>query len=378
MSESLERNKDLLAEAVEILGDQYDNHAAFNMFFDGEEPLSLPSPRPDVNAYQYERSKVLFWLDREAYDDERTSWENATHQARHKDVTALLREHGLEVPFQDLLIAVERSRIVPFVGAGMSKPMGMPLWGEALRELLSRLPSADADLINAQIDAGQYLAAAQALVTHDDVQTINFVRTKYRVQKMKLAGPMVLLPRIAKGCVITTNFDDAIEQTYRGVNVEFNAYMHGTQEHRFFPRLVRGDRCLLKLHGDADSPATHILTAVQYMDGYGNPFDFHKPLPKALRQVFVSQSLLFLGCSLEQDWTLELFEKAKQVDEYAIPNHYAILPAPAEAEAKQQKATRLLRLNIQPLWYPKGEHEFVERYLRFIADVAERRITYSG
>lgn len=378
MSDAEKPNKDLLAEAVRILGSQYDANAEFNTFFDGEEPLKLPSPRTDVGEYQYERSNVLFWLDRAAYDDERTAWENDTDQARHKEVTTLIREQGLEAPFQDLLAGVERGRVVPLVGAGMSKPMGMPLWGEALKELLGRLPGADTAAINAHIDAGQYLAAAQALVEHDQVQTSNFVRTKYRVQKIKLAGPMVLLPRIAKGCVITTNFDDAIEQVYERDNVRFDAYMHGTQEHNFFQRLVRGDRCLLKLHGDADNAVTHILTQAQYDNSYGNPFDFHKSLPKALRQVFVSQSLLFLGCSLEQDWTLELLEKAKQADEYTIPNHYAILPAPADALAKQEKATRLLTLNIQPLWYPAGEHEFVERYLQFIVDVAERRISYNG
>lgn len=378
MSDAEKPHKDLLAGAMRILADQYDANADFNSFFDGEEPLSLPSPRPDVDEYQYERSKVLFWLDREAYDDERAAWENDTRQECHNDVTMLMREQGLEAPFRDLLAAVERGRVVPFVGAGMSRPMGMPLWGEALRKLLNRLPDADAAAISALIDSDQYLAAAQALVQHDPVQAENFVRTTYRVQKIKLGGPMVLLPRIAKSCVITTNFDDAIEQTYRGVNVEFDAYMHGTQEHNFFPRLVRGDRCLLKLHGDADNPATHILTQVQYDDGYGNPFDFHKPLPKALRQVFVSQSLLFLGCSLEQDWTRELFERAKQADEYAIPNHYAILPAPENAQAKQRKATQLLTLNIQPLWYPAGQHEFVERYLQLIVDVAERRIAYNG
>jgi hypothetical protein len=371
-------HKDLLAEAMRILGDQYDANAEFNEVFDGEEPLSVPSTRPDADAYQYERSKVLFWLDREAYDDERTAWENDTHQARHKEVIDLIRAQASEAPFGDLLAAVERGRVVPFVGAGMSKSMGMPLWGEALRELLVRLPGADAAGISALIDAGQYVAAAQAVVEHDEVQTSNFVRTKYRVQKIKLGGPMGLLPRVAKGCVITTNFDDAIEQTYRNVGVEFHAYMHGTQEHNFFPRLVRGDRCLLKLHGDADNPDTHILTRAQYAGGYGDPFDFHKPLPKALRQVFVSQSLLFLGCSLEQDWTLELFEKAKQADEYAIPNHYAMLPAPEGAQAKQQKATRLLTLNIQPLWYPAGQHEFVGRYLQLIVDVTERRISYNG
>jgi hypothetical protein len=195
---------------------------------------------------------------------------------------------------------------------------------------------------------------------------------------MNLVGPLALLPRIARGCVITTNFDDAIEQVYRRDGVEFRAYMHGTQDHNFFPRLVRGDRCLLKLHGDADNPATYILSRAQYAAGYGEPFDFHNPLPKALRQVFVSQSLLFLGCSLEQDWTLELFEQAKQEDGYAIPNHYAVLPTPEDAQIKQQKETRLLRLNVQPLWYPANEHEFVERYLQLIVDVAERRITFNS
>ena len=194
---------------------------------------------------------------------------------------------------------------------------------------------------------------------------------------MKLAGPIVLLPRIAKGCVITTNFDDAIEQIFRRDGMEFHGYMHGTQEHNFFPRLVRGDRCLLKLHGDADNPVTHILAETQYADAYGNPFDFHKPLPKALRQVFVSQSMLFLGCSLEQDWTLELLEQSRQADEYAIPNHYCILEAPDDAQARQHKETRLLTLNIQPLWYPAHQHEYVERYLQLVVDVIERHISYN-
>jgi len=368
----------MLNEAVRLLGDQYEANTDFNDYFDGEEPLSVPSPQKEVCEYQYERSKVLFWLDRDAYDDERSVWENDTNQAKHQEVTELLRSNGSVVPFQDLIDAVQRGRIVPFVGAGLSKPIGMPLWGEALAQLLGRLPGADAPAISALIDSGSYLEAAQMLAEHDYVQTTNFIRTTYRAQKINLAGPMLLLPRFAKGCIVTTNFEDAIEKTYELSGVEFKAYMHGTQEHNFFQRMVRGDRCLLKLHGDAENDVTHILTKVQYTNAYGDPFDFRKPLPKALRQIYISQSLLFLGCSLDQDWTLELLKKAKAQDEYQIPSHYAILPAPVDPQVKQQKATSLLELNIQPIWYPDGNHEFVEKLLQLVVDVTERRVTFNG
>ena len=154
--------------------------------------------------------------------------------------------------------------------------------------------------------------------------------------------------------------------------------MHGTQDHNFFPRLVRGDRCLLKLHGDAESDTTHILTAEQYELAYGKPFDFQKSLPKALRQIYISQSLLFLGCGLEQDWTMELFKAARDSDGYQVPNHYAVVEAPADVQAKQQKETRLLDLNIQPIWYPNGEHQMVESIIDLVADVAEKRFVYKG
>lgn len=378
MSDPEKQQQHLVSEALRLLGEQYETRKEFNEFFDGAEPLSIASPRQDVDAYQYERSKALFWLDRAAYDDERTAWENDTNQAKHQEATDLIRAAGSIVPFQDLLDAVERGRVVPFVGAGMSKPVGMPLWGEALTQLLGRLPGANGPLISGLISSGKYLEAAQSLAAHDHVQTSNFIRTTYRAQKLKLAGPLLLLPRFAKGCIVTTNFDDAIEKTYETGHGEFKAYMHGTQDHNFFQRLVRGDRCLLKLHGDAENDATHILTKAQYEDAYGDPFDFHKPLPKALRQIYISQSLLFLGSSLEQDWTLELFKQAKEGDGYQIPAHFALLPAPVAAQAKQQKETNLLALNIQPIWYPDGEHEFVEKLLQLVVDVTEKRIAFNG
>jgi hypothetical protein len=85
-----------------------------------------------------------------------------------------------------------------------------------------------------------------------------------------------------------------------------------------------------------------------------------------------------LGCRLEQDWTLELFKKVKQQGEYEIPHHYAFISTPDSAQEKQQKAASLLELNIQPIWYPTGEHDYVEKLLTLAIDVADKRISLNA
>lgn len=377
MSEIDQNDRRMLETAIAILTSQYLENGEFNEHIDAEEPVI-------IGESEYLRSSVLFWVDPEAYEVEKENWQRSESDAKHEKALGLIRSNGVVGLVEDMLLAVERGRVVPFVGAGLSKPLGMPLWGDALTQLLGRLPGADAPKIQALIASGQYLEAAQELAAYDKVQTSHFIRTTYRAQQLRLnAGPLRHLPRFARGCLVTTNFDDAIEKTYEGAThqgkpLDFKAYMHGTQDHNFFPRLVRGDRCLLKLHGDAESEATHILTAEQYELAYGKPFDFQKSLPKALRQIYISQSLLFLGCGLEQDWTMELFKAARDSDGYQVPSHYAIVEAPVDVQAKQQKETRLLDLNIQPIWYPDGEHQMVESIIDLVADVAEKRFVFKG
>ncbi|AKB36163.1 hypothetical protein MSSAC_1573 [Methanosarcina siciliae C2J] len=372
MDKEDQQQKNLINETLRVLESQYGKSSEFNEYFDGEEPLSIPSPQQDVDDYRYDKSRVLFWLDRDAYAEEKTAWENQTIQERHKDAIDLLKNSAQISQFRELVEAVRRQRIVPFIGAGLSKSMNMPLWGEALQTLRAKLPNLIDSNFNVHLENGRYLDAAQILADHDGILTQNFIRTTYSVQEVE--GPVTMLPQIARGCIITTNFDRAVEEVFKRESVAFDGYMHGTQHHNFFSRLVKGERCILKLHGDADDPQTYIFTRNQYVDAYGEPFDFCKNLPKALRQIYISNSLLFLGCSLEQDWTLELFKAVKEADQYEIPNHYAILQEPETAAKKQQKESYLLRHSIQPIWYPASKHEYVEKLLRLIIDVKDNKI----
>lgn len=368
MSDAEKQESQLIQEAIRLLNKKYEEGQEFNESFDGDEPVK-------IGQLEFPSSRALFWLDREAYYEAQESWTSESLQEQHDECLKLLNSNGHLAPFRELSDAVARKRIVPFVGAGLSKPLGMPLRGTAMRKLHDRIHNPNNLEVSALIDQGRYLEAAQALADHSPVLTNNFVRTTYRVQKV--VGAVLLIPRIAYGCIVTTNFDDAIEETFKLNELTFDGYMHGTQQHNFFSRLVRGQRCILKLHGDADDPQSYVLTRLQYQEAYEEPLNFQRPLPKALRQIFISNSLLFLGCSLEQDWTLDLFRRVKQQSEYEIPNHYAFLPVPETNQRKQQKETELLDLNIQPIWYPADKHEYVEKMLRLAIDVADKRISLS-
>lgn len=226
------------------------------------------------------------------------------------------------------------------------------------------------------MDAGDYLQAADLLwkADHGEVKAqVSRLFSRNQVgSKNQITGPVLLLPEFSHGCIITTNFDSIIEM----VMGAFDGYMNGLQQpNKFASNLIQGERCLLKLHGDPGLYDTYVLTQKQYDEAYGKTPDFTKPLPKALRQIYVSHSLLFLGCSLEQDRTLGLFETIVKTKQFDIPEHYAILPEPSTKSAKRAKQRRLEELHIMPLWYPSGKHDFVEKYLKLAMDVGGKRIT---
>jgi hypothetical protein len=371
----LPTNNDIIEKVEELLEAAYDEKKEFNTALNGGTPIKIPSLVVGQPPHQLEASEILFWTARDAYHDEFSAWEPKHHQDLHRQAIDQLKGNNQLSEFRNLVEVIKKNRLAPFVGAGLSLACKYPLWEKALDEIAAKIPTVDMAAYKAKMASYDYLGAAQLLWDKDDTQVKNYIRNTFDERPIIThgkKGPVTVLPRISRGCVITTNFDPLIEVVFgKGA---FDGYMHGNQAgHLFVPRLVKGDRCILKLHGDAANYNTFVFTESQYTQSYGSPMDFSRALPKALRQIFVSHSLLFLGCSLEQDRTLELFQKVYDDKEFDIPDHFAILPQPADPLIKSAKETRLLKLNIRPIWYPHTNHELVEKYLTLAADMAEGR-----
>lgn len=378
------RDSKLIVDKVEeALQAAYNSKAEFNSQLDQADPVVLKSLRDPEHEYVVKVSDVLYWAERDAYLDELDHWEGRRQADEHEGAVAFIRDSDQRAVLLDLVDAIRGGRVAPFVGAGLSKACGYPMWGEALRKIALKLQGLGVQDIEPLMAQYDYLQAAQVLHDAAADQVRHFIKTEFR-QRGSIVGPVTLLPELAKGCIVTTNFDTVIEDLFRERSQPLDGYMHGTQAgNNFVQRLLRSERCILKLHGDAGQDNTHVFTRSQYEAAYGEPLAFQNQLPRALRQIFISHSLLFIGCSLEQDKTLELFQRIVDEAAFEIPDHFAVLNEPNDAALKAQKEARLLHLKVRPIWYPaplstdgKPDHSMLEQILRLAIAVSRRQVVF--
>lgn len=379
----LRESKLIVDKVEEALQAAYSSNQDFNAVLDEAEPLIFKGLRDPEHEYLVKVSDVLYWVERDSYLNELDHWEGQCQVNQHEEATSFIKESDQQAVFLDLVDAIRTGRIAPFVGAGLSKACGYPAWAETLRKIVQKLNGMGVQDIEPLIARYDYLQAAQVLHDAAAEQVQHCIKTEFR-QRGAINGPVRLLPELARGCIVTTNFDTVIEDLFRDRGQPLDGYMHGTQAaNNFVQRLLRGERCILKLHGDAGQSSTHVFTQAQYKAAYGEPFAFQNQLPKALRQIFISHSLLFLGCSLEQDRTLELFKYVVDEAAFEIPDHFALLNEPATPQERARKEARLLQLKIRPLWYATpldtdGEpnHGLLEQILKLAIAVASRQVVF--
>ncbi len=313
-------------------------------------------------------SRAFYFGDHNLYDQESKRFDQE-EKARILNTDLFFRN----LPrFEDLKRSCQRGFIIPFVGAGMSKSAGCPDWKEYLIGLCGDA-NLDSDVIRERLDrGGEYEGVMNDLVQVLGANRFNLDFERDFKTPEDITGAITLLPDLFDSCVVTTNFDRVIEQVYASAGKPFAEKVTGRgTANAFFRAIPAGDRYLLKLHGNLDNAGERVLDSAEYDAAYGNDgnihFDF--PLPKLLKRLFISYSFLFVGCSLSADRTIQTFMRVAQLEgQENLPHHYALLPCPANTEKKQTIDQRLADAHITPLWYPDGEHEYVELILELLLD----------
>ena len=188
--------------------------------------------------------------------------------------------------------------IVPFIGAGLSIGMGLPGWAGFLISQAKR--AGIEEEVSKMIESGLYEEAAESLMSALHAQAFNDAIEDafgdHRLKDIKLAGPILRIPQLAEGPVITTNFDHLLETAFRQAGRAFERVTWGAPVDLTMKALVQNRRFLIKLHGDVDDSTGRILTLRDYKKNYGSS---SRPLLKVVREIFSTRPVLFVGWSLK-------------------------------------------------------------------------------
>ncbi|MCX6633607.1 MAG: SIR2 family protein, partial [Acidobacteria bacterium] len=263
--------------------------------------------------------------------------------------------------------------LVPFVGAGLSMPMGFPSWGGFLKGLAAECGKAAE--VAALLEAGQYEEAAetveQGLSAEIFIDRVGHTFGERKSKSCELKGAVLALPDLAAGPLVTTNFDRILERVFAEAGATFEHVGWGSQVDSIRRAVTDNKPFLLKIHGDAEERSGRVLTKSEYEAHYASKDP--NGLRAQLGRVFHARTLLFVGCSLGIDRTMDvLFEVLQQASDV---KHFAILEKPASDDEFFEKQRRLGKHGIRPIWYPPRRHDLIEPLLRWIASLQPSRPT---
>ena len=211
-----------------------------------------------------------------------------------------------------LLNSLKKQIVVPFIGAGMSDPI-YPTWPKLLEELSGHINNIKIkDQIRFQIPnspqiAADQIAKARSLsVVLDDLRMLLKKKkiTEYsEIEKMAIWILPELFPQTP---VITTNYEGLLKYVFEKKGEEFGITLTPSRHDRSAQAKQRNLHYLYKIHGDIDDETEEdvIFTASQYQEKY-NP---SKELVQDLTEWFSGRVMLFLGCSLEKDNTIDILK----------------------------------------------------------------------
>lgn len=265
--------------------------------------------------------------------------------------------------FKELVMFCVDNNVVPFVGAGMSVPI-YRLWNEVLISIAEKSFDPNFPItVQGLLNKAQYEEAASCILKElGEGEFYSELVAEFSKNKIRKTRGMAItvLPQIFKGLVLTTNFEKLLEIVYQQAQCEFDGITHHLIEDNIISELLikgltQDKHFLMKIHGDIDTERSLILPKEKYDEVYGSDTLFKQ----ALMSVFESKQLLFLGCSLKNDRTMQLYREAKKTNKVYS---YAFVQKPNDTQKAQERSRELSDLLIHPIWYPEDDdkHESVK------------------
>ena len=263
----------------------------------------------------------------------------------------------------DQLIAqLGAGRVIPFLGAGISQPAGLPDWPGLLHALVAwaeqdGIPLANPSLLREGIDGEDFESVAHALDQALGKRLLEGLRCILAPSNPQPTEVHNLLAKIEWPAVITTNFDGLLPLVFP----QHPVLTWRDQEP--IGRILRsGEPHLMMAHGWIDKPETIVLTPGAYRDSFSEPAMRHY-----LESHLSQYSFLFVGFSLkDHDLNYFLTELRTAFGRPSIP-HFALLPVDRASTLRQQHLRDNFGIETIP-YTPTHGHPEVPAFIKSVID----------
>lgn len=268
---------------------------------------------------------------------------------------------------KELIEAFKSDRAGLFIGAGLSKSVGLPSWQELLLDLIDLVKTNqynnDTEYINQLTKLARkpskYLVVAQEL--KDSLQA-DFTKYIMKTFDEECPSPKEIHKKVVKlpyKFIITTNYDTLIEDAFVEVFSK-QAKVRTFKESADVSYDLWGNRkFILKAHGDASSPQQGIiLTERDYRDVIFNMLGYKS----ILQTLFSTKTILFLGSSLDDPELKLLLSFIHNAFHGGGPKHYALISNDKMNKVEADNWRKNYNIQILPYSSDKN-HAELEKFI---------------
>lgn len=270
---------------------------------------------------------------------------------------------------KDLITYFDNRKASFFVGAGLSRSVGLPDWYTLLCELIDRVEKvipnskAYADECRELVKYPEaFLTIAQELREKLDTSEFNkYIRERFVDQRPDPNEAFKLIVDMPYNYIITTNYDYLIEDAYAHVHRKTAKKYTYRQAQAMADNIWNGYPFILKAHGDADEPDKIVLTERDYR----NLINAEVGYKSILQVLFTTNTILFIGTSLTDPELKLLLGFLRHFYHEGGPVHYALMDETQLTSITAERWRKDYGINIIR-YNPIYDHQQVLQFLTLL------------
>ncbi|PHA57894.1 SIR2 family protein [Bacillus wiedmannii] len=248
-----------------------------------------------------------------------------------------------------LLLKENVDKIVPFLGAGVSKPLGLPDWKGLILGMKEKLHTQnDKAYCEGLINSGDFLGALDTILEYSPTLNTEEKIKTYITQKIESdfnddvdesKHNIRDIMNLASSFILTTNYDNALD-----------VYRDKKKDGYSTPKIIedienlqshynKGKKQIVHFHGMAERSKTMVVTKSDYNDLYEN-----QKTKDFLNGIMAGKFLLFIGFSFKDIYFNEIYGK---VHNSIGGQHFIIVPNLHPRENKELSLRGLTPIGIK-------------------------------